>query len=62
MCDCVLCGLWGVVDDVYDTSVRIEHSVHWHIDVFDCAVDAEDFGDVGDRDVLCEFFNDDLVI
>lgn len=60
MCYRVLRRLWGVVDDVDYSTVCIEHSVHGHVDVLDCAVDPEDFGDVWDRDVLCEFFNHNL--
>ncbi len=56
----VLCGLWRVVNDVGDTAVGVECTVHWHVNVFDCAVDAKYFSNVWNSDVFREFLDNNL--
>jgi hypothetical protein len=58
--DCALRIVYLFVQNVCGAAVDVEDGVHGHAQVFDGAVFAEDFADVGFFDVACQGFHDNL--
>jgi len=56
------CAGGGLVDNITDATVCVEIAIHGKVDVDYRAVLREDFLNVFLFNVLCEFFNDNLVM